>query len=81
MRFRLGIVSGFAAGYYLGAKAGHERYEQINQALQKVRRSEAFETAADRARTTVEEGVDRARDLVESRMGNGAEGTPPTQIG
>ena len=72
MRFRLGMITGFGAGYYLGAKAGRERYEQINQQLAKVRRSEAFEVAADRTRATLEEGVDKARDLVETRMGNGS---------
>lgn len=74
MRFRLGVITGFGTGYYLGAKAGRQRYDQINQALRKARRSEAFQVATDRTKATVEEGVDRARDLVESRMGNGSEG-------
>ena len=71
MRFRLGLVTGFAAGYYMGAKAGRQRYEQINRVLARLRRSEAFEQAADRAKTLVEEGVDKARSLVETREGNG----------
>ena len=86
MRFRLGLVTGFAAGYYLGARAGRQRYDQINRALRKVRRSDAFEVATEKARTAVEEGVDKARDLVENRMGNGhgddslnANVTPPPQ--
>jgi len=29
MRFRLGLVLGFGFGYYLGARAGRERYEQL----------------------------------------------------
>ena len=29
MRLRLVFGVGFAAGYYLGAKAGRERYEQL----------------------------------------------------
>ena len=84
MRFRLGLVTGFAAGYYLGARAGRQRYDQINRALRKAKRSDAFEVATEKARTAVEEGVDKARDLVESRMGNGHNGdsqnanvTPP----
>ncbi len=71
MRFRLGVVTGFCTGYYLGAKAGRGRYGQINRALQRAKRSEAFETAGERARAAVEERVGAARDLVESRMGNG----------
>jgi hypothetical protein len=29
MRFRIGLLVGFGIGYYLGARAGRERYEQI----------------------------------------------------
>jgi hypothetical protein len=28
-RFRIGLVIGFGVGYYLGTKAGRERYEQL----------------------------------------------------
>jgi hypothetical protein len=52
MRFRFGIVLGFAAGYYLGAKAGRTRYLQIREWLEK-------------ARPVVDLGVERARDLVD----------------
>jgi hypothetical protein len=33
MRFRIGLVLGFGLGYYLGARAGRERYEQIRSWL------------------------------------------------
>jgi hypothetical protein len=33
MRFRLGLVVGFGAGYYLGARAGHARYEQLRRLI------------------------------------------------
>ena len=71
MRFRLGFVTGFGTGYYLGAKAGRERYEQMHSVLRRARRSDAFEAAGERAREALEDGVGAARDLVESRMGNG----------
>ncbi len=71
MRFRLGMVTGFAAGYYMGAKAGRQRYEQINRQLARLKRSEAFEQAVDQAKTVVEEGVEKARSVVETRAGNG----------
>jgi hypothetical protein len=54
MRFRLGFVSGFASGYFLGARAGRQRYEQIKDALAKARRSQTVETAADRARDAID---------------------------
>lgn len=74
MRFRLGMMTGFAAGYYMGAKAGRQRYDQINRSLAKLRKSESLETAVERARTVVEDGVDKARSLVDARTGNGQDG-------
>jgi hypothetical protein len=57
MRFRLGVVVGFAAGYYLGARAGRERYEQMRQGIAKVRESRPLE----KARAAVELGMERVR--------------------
>lgn len=70
----MGMVTGFAGGYYLGAKAGRQRYDQINRSLAKLRRSDTFETAAEKAKTAVEEGVEKARSLVDARTGNGSNG-------
>jgi len=36
MRLRLGLVVGFGVGYYLGAKAGRVRYEQIRRTLERA---------------------------------------------
>ena len=52
MGFRIGFLSGFSAGYYLGARAGRPRYEQINRTLSKARRSPVMETAAEKAPVT-----------------------------
>ncbi|HEX2039816.1 MAG TPA: hypothetical protein VHF47_08820 [Acidimicrobiales bacterium] len=71
MRFRMGVLAGFGAGYYLGAKAGRERYEQLNRTLRKIRRSQALDTAADKAKAVVDLGMERARDVVDSKLGNG----------
>ena len=78
MRFRLGLLIGFAAGYYVGTMAGRERYEQINRTLRKVRGTGAYETATEKAKAVVDLGVERARDAVESKIGNGSTGTGPT---
>jgi hypothetical protein len=64
MRFRLGMAIGFGAGYYLGAKAGRERYEQMNQWISRAKQSDAYDTAAEKAKAVVDLGVERARDLV-----------------
>lgn len=36
MRFRTGLVVGFAAGYVLGSRAGRERYEQLASMARKA---------------------------------------------
>jgi DNA-binding transcriptional LysR family regulator len=36
MKFRIGLILGFATGYYLGTKAGQERYEQLRRLLDRV---------------------------------------------
>jgi hypothetical protein len=33
MRFRVGLGIGFGVGYYLGARAGRERYEQLRRLI------------------------------------------------
>ncbi|MDP8953320.1 MAG: hypothetical protein M3N37_00040 [Actinomycetota bacterium] len=68
MRFRLGCVLGFASGYYMGARAGRERYEELNQLLAKARRSDAYQTATDKAKDLVDDKVERAKDLVEDKV-------------
>ena len=57
MKLRVGLVIGFALGYYLGAKAGRARYEQIRLRLERLRDSRLF----DRLQAAVELGVERLR--------------------
>ena len=70
MRFRLGLLTGFGAGYYLGSMAGRERYEQINRAVRKVKRSDAYDLATEKAKAVVDLGVERAKDVVEDKFGH-----------
>lgn len=58
MRFRLGLVVGFCAGYYLGARAGEERYKQIRQTIDRFQGSELV----DKAKAAVDLGVERIRE-------------------
>jgi hypothetical protein len=58
-------MAGFGVGYYLGAKAGRERYVQLNAMVRKVKRSDAYEEATDKARAVVDLGVERAKDLID----------------
>jgi membrane protein DedA with SNARE-associated domain len=64
VRFRLGLIVGFAIGYYLGARAGQSRYEQMERWLQKARESDAAELAAEKAKAVIDLTVERARDLL-----------------
>ncbi|HUR18815.1 MAG TPA: hypothetical protein VMZ51_07765 [Acidimicrobiales bacterium] len=54
--------------------AGRERYEQINLWVDKLKRTETFEVATEKARSVVDVGVGRAKDLVDSRTTNGGHG-------
>ena len=94
MRFRLGFMTGMATGYYLGAKAGRQRYDQINRTIAKVKRSEAYEEvteiakakveeATEKAKAVVEDGVEKAREVVESRTddSNGQSESEATDLG
>lgn len=53
-RFRLGVVIGFGAGYYLGTKAGRERYEQL--------RSIIARSPLAKVQAAYELGIERLRD-------------------
>jgi hypothetical protein len=68
MRFRLGVVIGFGAGYYVGSAAGRERHEQINRAVARIRRTDTLERATDKAKAVIDLTVERARDAVETRL-------------
>jgi hypothetical protein len=57
VKFRLGLLTGFALGYYFGAKAGRERYEQIRRFLNNAREGRTFE----KAQAAVELGLERIR--------------------
>ncbi|HLG00002.1 MAG TPA: hypothetical protein VI916_05985 [Acidimicrobiia bacterium] len=58
IRFRLGLVIGFCAGYYLGARAGEERYKQIRRTIDRVN---GFDLV-DKAKAVVDLGVERIRE-------------------
>jgi hypothetical protein len=68
----VGFVAGLALGYYLGAMAGRERYEQINRLLRQAQGSNAFEGATGKARAVVDLGRERARDVVATKSTDGA---------
>ena len=52
---KLSFIAGLAAGYVLGAKAGHKRYEQIRTKAQSVWSSDPVQTRVDQVRETVKD--------------------------
>ncbi len=54
MKFRTGVIVGFGVGYYLGAKAGRERYFQMRTQLQKLVRAEPVVKAVAAGQVLVE---------------------------
>jgi hypothetical protein len=72
MRFRMGLIVGFGAGYYVGTAAGRERHQQLKQAIGKVRRSDVYETATEKAKAAADLAAERAKEFVEDhKPGNG----------
>ncbi len=78
MRFRLGFTLGFGAGYCMGARAGRERYEQIKQVVTRAKQSDVYEVATDKARALVEDGVERAKDVIDD--GTDSNGQQPEVV-
>ena len=66
----MGALVGLATGYYLGAKAGRERYVQLNAWLRTLRRSEACDVATDKAKAVLDLGMERTREFVQEHRPN-----------
>ena len=60
--FKTGAVAGFAVGYMQGAKAGRQRYEQIQQKMKKVSDS-----------PTVKKAIEPMKPMVNAKLGAGKE--------
>ncbi len=73
MKFRTGVIVGFAAGYVLGSKAGRDRYEQIRKLYRRVASSEQVRKALDQGRQLADSGTARARDVVSQQLSSASE--------
>ena len=77
MKFRTGLLVGAALGYYYGAKAGRERYEQIDRGLDKLRSTSTYQSVAGQ----VGDRVGMAKDVVRDRAGSVAGGALGSVLG
>jgi hypothetical protein len=55
MRLRVGLAFGFAVGYYLGARAGRARYEQLRRLVSRTPLAKV-QAAADLGRERLRAG-------------------------
>jgi hypothetical protein len=65
---KLSFLAGFGAGYVLGAKAGRERYEQIQKAWSNAKENPQFQGVAGMAQAR----ADAVANSVKARMGRGS---------
>ena len=75
-RFRIGLLVGFALGYWFGTKAGRERHRQLSDLLHRAKESEKVAAAADKAKDLVETGVEKGKGLVEQVRSDDGEDAP-----
>jgi hypothetical protein len=59
---RPSLILGMGVSYILGAKAGRQRYEQIQRMWRRASDSPAFQDAADKVKGAAAFGLERARD-------------------
>lgn len=71
--FRKGVAVGFAIGYVKGAKAGRERYEQINRRWTKVKSTPTYQRFASKAQQVVGFGLYRGKLVAMDAMGKASE--------
>lgn len=69
-KFRIGLMLGFALGYVLGARAGRERYESIQAAWSKARRSDTGQTIEHEVRTAAERATEKVESAVDQQVQN-----------
>jgi hypothetical protein len=83
MGTKAGLLLGFGAGYVLGAKAGRQRYEDIQRTWRQVSGSPAVQRAAGKtaevagdrgkqALSVVQKGVEKAGSAVKDRINKNA---------
>ena len=64
MGMRLGLVAGFAAGLYVGARAGRERLDRVESLVRSLGGSPAGVQATSKARAIADLGLERLHDLI-----------------
>lgn len=69
---KLALLSAAAVGYVLGARAGHERYEQIRRSFLRVKNNPTVQDTTRAAATTAKDAVSTAAPVVKDKVVEGA---------
>lgn len=70
--FRRGAVVGFGIGYMQGAKAGRQKYEQIQTKMKKVADSPTVKKAIEPVKPMVNAKIESGKELMGSVMSKAA---------
>lgn len=70
MRYRLTFITGFAAGYVLGARAGRDRYEQLRKTAQGIAQNPAVRNTVESAGQQGRVLAAKAADSLTTRFGD-----------
>lgn len=65
---RLTMAVAFGAGYVFGARAGQERYRQIQSKARSLWQSDAVQTQATKAQDAAKEQATKAQDAAKERL-------------
>lgn len=74
--FKSGAIAGFAVGYMQGAKAGRQRYEQIQLKIKKVSESPTVKKAIEPMKPMVSAKLESGKEMMGSVMSK-ASGVKP----
>lgn len=70
--FKTGAMVGFGVGYMQGAKAGRQRYEQIQQKMKKVADSPTVKKAIEPVKPMVNAKIESGKEMMGSVMSKAA---------
>ncbi len=74
---KLGVIAGVAVGYVLGARAGRDRYEQIEAKVRGVWRDPRVQKAKDQAGDLAQEKGAQVQDKVSQATSDDEFGSDP----
>ena len=81
MRTKVTFLTGFAAGYVLGARAGRARYEQIRRAARAFASNPAVQSTASSLQHQAGEALAAAKDKAADKVGPTLQEKRPSWLG